>query len=109
MKGNQMKQIYHVQQRTKNRHVVDPDQGMVMRSELIMQPSGFDRIVRCHRDGHQEVYELQPDGTFMVPDEVAAEHLGRPGWHEGENPFFTDVEEVPATPPKMSKAGARAS
>jgi hypothetical protein len=95
-------QIYHVEEKPHNRFVLDPDLGQVMRREMVMKASSVETIERGGKK-----YELRPDGTFEVDNETAQFLLSRPGWHEGDNPFYADVEIEPARPPKLSKAGAR--
>ena len=99
-----MPQIYHVEEQPEDRYVLDPVRGPVMRRELIMKPSSVEKMERGGK-----VYEVRPDGTFLVDDVTAAYLLSRPGWHSGANPFFVDVEIVSASAPKITKARARAS
>ncbi len=96
-----MTQIYNVIEGTENRYVVDPDRGVVQRSELVMQASDVDRIV--HEDG---TFEVGPHGTFQVPDHVAAHFLRQPGWHQGANPF---AEVNTGSEGKAAKSRAKAA
>jgi hypothetical protein len=100
----QLTQIYHVEEQPEDRFVLDPQRGPVMRRESIMKPSSRDKITRG-----DAVYEVRPDGTFMVDEHTAAFLLSTPGWHAGPNPFFVDVEIEPAQPPVVTKAKSRAS
>lgn len=95
-------QIYHVEEKPQNRFVMDPTLGQVMRRELVMKQSSVEKI-----DRKGKVYELLPDGTFQVDEETGRYLLSLPGWHEGDNPFYADIEIEPARPPVLSKAGAR--
>ncbi len=96
-----MTQIYHVIQSTHDRHVLDPERGMVLRREIAMKPADTGAIK--HGD---DIYEVQADRTFDVPEHVAAHFLRQPGWHEGENPFAQSEE--PAEKPARAKAKASA-
>jgi hypothetical protein len=41
-----------------------------------------------HRIAHQgETYDIGPDGSFTVPEHVAAHLVSQPGWHKGPNPL----------------------
>jgi hypothetical protein len=99
-----MPQIYHVEEQDEDRFVLDPKLGPVMRREKVMKQSSVEKLERGDK-----VYEVRPDGTFIVDEVTAAFQLSRPGWHSGANPFFVDVEIVPASAPKITKARARAS
>jgi hypothetical protein len=94
-----MTQIYHVIQTTSDRYVLDPERGMVQRRELVMQAATTGAIK--HGD---DQFEVQADGTFDVPAHVAAHFLGRPGWHEGSNPFAEAQDE----PEKPARAKTKA-
>jgi hypothetical protein len=96
-------QIYNVIQSTANRYVLDPDHGMVQRRELVMRASDVSAIK--HAD---DTFDVQPDGTFQVPEHVAAHFLRMPGWHEGSNPFAVEEQEKPAGE-KPARARAKAS
>lgn len=83
-----MTQIYRVKVSFRERYVLDEKEGMVMRRERILQPADEVTIT----DPKYGTFEVQPDGTFHVPDEVAAHFLRMPDWNEGANPFV--VEDV---------------
>ena len=97
-------QIYHVEEQPHNRFVMDPALGQVMRRELVMKPSSQEKIVRG-----KFTYEVHPDGCFYVDEETGRYLLSRPGWHEGDNPFFADVEVEVARPPVVTKVKSRVS
>lgn len=41
-----------------------------------------------HQIAHEgETYNIDPDGSFTVPEHVAAHLTRMPEWHEGPNPF----------------------
>jgi hypothetical protein len=95
-----MTQIYHVIQSTSDRYVLDPDRGMVQRRELVMKASDVAAI----KHG-EDTYEVASDGTFDVPEHVAAHFLRQPGWHQGPNPFA----EAEPEPEKPARAKAKAT
>lgn len=101
-----MKQIYHVVEKPRDRWVTDPEQGLVLRHEMVMQSSDVELIEIVHADGRRQVYERHPDGTFMVDDEVGRDQLRKPGWHEGANPFFIDIEEEPPRSARVTRVKA---
>ncbi|MGD0386755.1 MAG: hypothetical protein ABSB73_11555 [Solirubrobacteraceae bacterium] len=105
-----MTQIHHVVQSTANRYVVDPDRGIVQRRELVMGASDIQQIK--HGD---DMFQVGDDGTFQVPERVAAHFLRMPGWHEGPNPFAEaqpepepEPEPDPAAKPARSRSKATA-
>ena len=67
---------------------LDPATGKARHvSSTVIGPAGDDRIVVPLENGKQKTYEIQPDGTFDVPVEVAERLTRMPGWHEGASPF----------------------
>ena len=94
-----MTQIHNVVESPTSRYVLDPDHGMVQRRELVMRASDVDRIK--HGD---DTFEVQPDGSFEVPADVAAHYLRMPGWHEGPSPFAPEHRE-PQPQPHGRKVG----
>ena len=95
-----MTQIYHVIQSTSDRHVLDPERGMVLRREIEMKPADTAAI----KHG-EDTYQVANDKTFDVPEHVAAHFLRQPGWHQGPNPFA----EQEAEPEKPARAKAKAT
>lgn len=84
------RQIHHVQTGYRDRWVLDADEGAVKRREMVMRHSDV------HRIAHEgKTYDVHDDGTFHVPDAVAAHMLRMPGWHEGESPFYDDTRPTP--------------
>jgi hypothetical protein len=81
--------IHQVAEQTVSRFVMDPDRGQVMRSEIVMQPTGTHAI-----SYGEETYAADDDGNFDVPVELGAILVATPGWREGPNPF--PPEEVAA-------------
>ena len=94
-----MTQIHNVIESPTMRHVLDPALGLVQRRELVMRASDVDRI----KHG-ADTFEVQPDGSFEVPAEVAAHYLRMPGWHEGPSPFAPEHQE-PQPQPQRRKVG----
>lgn len=66
-------------------------------------PDDTDRI--SHGD---DVYEVRPDGSFIVPVDLAAFLVKDPDWHEGPNPFAEDLQEAekPRAAARKPKAAA---
>jgi hypothetical protein len=87
-----MRQIYNVKVGFRNRWVMDERDGMVQRTERVMQPADTEVI----KDPELGPFEVRKDGTFHVPDKVAEHFLRMPDWNEGPNPFFADAEADPA-------------
>ena len=95
-------QIHHVETSYEDRWVLDEQRGAVKRREQIMKRSSAERIVH-----NGETYEVEADGTFLVPDDVAAFMCRQPGWHEGPSPFSPDEPTPTAdafTPPRVTRA-----
>ena len=104
-------QIHHVQVTYEDKWVLDPQHGSVKKREEIIAPSGTSSIgVPAHQfdscpDG--ETFEVQSDGAFHVPDDVAAFFMRMPGWREGPSPLVDEPAAEP-TPARKSKAKAAA-
>lgn len=65
-------------------------------------PDDTDRITH---DG--ETFEVQPDGSFFVPADLAEFLVRQPDWHPGPNPFAPEpVEERPRQAARKPKAPA---
>lgn len=79
-----MPQIHQVEEYTELKHDLDPVRGMVLRSERKVLKGGT--VAISHPD-YDEVFEIGPDGSFDVPDDVAAFLVKQPSWFEGPNPF----------------------
>jgi hypothetical protein len=75
---------------------------MVLRREIQMKPADTGAI----KHG-EDTYEVQSDGTFDVPEHVAAHFLRMPGWHEGSNPF-AEEEPEPAEQGKPARSRSKA-
>ncbi len=93
-------QIHPVIETFKDRYVMDPTLGPVRRREAILDHPGAQAIVI----EDQEFYP-DSDGTFDVPDDIAAKLLGRKtgniSWHPGANPFVTEaITQVPVAKTK---------
>ena len=84
-------QIHCVVESTTEEWVVDPLRGPIKEKRRALQPASTERIVtppggfKSCPDG--ETFEVGPDGTFSLPDDVAEHFLRMPGWHEGASPF----------------------
>jgi len=75
------RRIHHVINSVKEEWDFDAHEGARLVRREAAQPSGADRIIHSGA-----TYEAR-NGTFEVPDDVAAFMLRMPGWHEGESPF----------------------
>ncbi len=78
-------QIHRLDTVRTQHYVVDDDLGVVLRKEQAIQPATTTAI--CHQG---RTYEVQPDGSFLVPDDVGAFFLRMPDWHAGPSPFAPD-------------------
>lgn len=95
-------QIHEVQVFKKKSHHLDPEKGLVLQTQDIVKRSDTSVI---SFDGVE--YEVDDDGTFDVPDEVAAFFIGTPGWYEGPNPFNEAEAEADAAKKPARKAAAK--
>ena len=108
-----MPQIHHVEESESEEWVLDPLRGPIKEKRRAMKPGSVERLVvpssASRPDG--ETFELQPDGTFHVPQDVADFFTRMPGWHEGESPFPPPelVAEWEKRDPIISKAGSSES
>ncbi len=76
-------QIHHVERTYENEHVLDQTSGRVrLKRTPLLGPSAV-RVITYDQD----VYSVQPDGSFEVPAEVGHFYLEQDGWFQGENPF----------------------
>ena len=83
-----MPRIYHAHEQIIPQHYVDPSTGRIeLRQVAQLSPAGDDRIIWPQPDGSQRTFEIQPDGSFDVPVEVAEHYLRMPGWNVGSSPF----------------------
>jgi hypothetical protein len=76
------RRIYHAVTTKTEEWDFDPKRGASLIARESIQPSGAEIIQ--HGD---LTFELQPDGCFELPDDVAAFYRKQPGWYEGPNPF----------------------
>jgi hypothetical protein len=78
--------IHQVETDTVIRHEVDPFRGHVAkRVEVLKQ--GTTSAIKFHDDREFEAV----DGSFDLPEDVAAYFLGTPGWYAGASPFDQEV------------------
>ncbi len=88
-----MVQIHHVEVHPEVTHVLDKDLGVVRRQTQMVRESTVGTITH---DG--EVYEVADDGSFYVPEDVAAFMLRQPDWYSGPSPFEVSRRaQVPAS------------
>jgi hypothetical protein len=95
-----MRHVYHVVIKKHEEWNYDPQKGPALVAREAIQDSGTERIQ--YTDGRN--FEVQPDGCFYLPDDVATYFLRMPGWKEGKNPFFTTPKE-PTGPTVKRVAG----
>jgi len=76
------RRIYHVITQMVEEWDFSPRTGASLVRRESVTPSGTYVI---QHEG--KTYEIQQDGAFEVPEDVAAFYLRMPGWHEGSNPF----------------------
>lgn len=79
------RQIHHVQTTFKERWVLDPALGPTKRREQVLSRSGMQTIVRGDK-----VWEVQPDGSFLVDEDTANYMTNMPNWYDGPTPFAPD-------------------
>jgi hypothetical protein len=111
-KGNTM-QIHNSTSSTKLVWSLDPSRGPVQQTERVVERGGATRITvpkggfASTPDG--ATFELQPDGTFHVPDDIGAFYVRTPNWFEGSSPFpppemVAEFEKSTDSQPKAPKS-----
>lgn len=90
--------IHHVETRYEEQWVFDPVNGPGRKTVAIYQPSSVGRIVH----GGQ-TFEVQPDGAFELPEEVAGFFLRQPNWFRGLPPQPPEELETPRRGPRARK------
>ena len=78
-----LRQIHKIRSFETMKFVEDPATGRQVQQRL--QQFDVDSSDRVVHDG--QVYEVQPDGSFHVPVELAEFLCRQPGWFAGPNPF----------------------
>lgn len=85
-------QIHHIITTQQDRYILDPKLGPVLRREQILKPSDVTSITYANRS-----FQIGPDGSFNVDDDVAQFLLGRPSpageWHAGPSPYAPSESE----------------
>jgi len=94
-----MATIHNVQLKASYEYRIDPKRGAVRERQESIIRSDTDRIVH-----NGETYEIDEDGNFNVPDDLAQFLTSQPDWHEGENPF--PPAEEPKSKTKRTSARA---
>ena len=101
--------IYHVINKEVDRFVLDPLRGTILRRENILTQSDIESIAK-----DDEVYPIDHQGTFEVPESVGQDLLERAvangRWYEGENPFYAPYpidQDESASPYKSVRPVAR--
>lgn len=89
--SEELRQIHRLRSIKTFRFVEDPQTGRQQKMPLEQFiPDDTDRV----KSGGQ-TYEVQPDGSFYVPVQLAVFLTNQPDWHEGPNPFAPDPNENP--------------
>ena len=84
-------QIYTVHTEYEDRWVLDPEKGAIKKREALMKPAPTTSIsippktFESCPDG--ETFDVQPDGSFHVPNDVGQFFCSQSDWHEGLSPF----------------------
>ena len=99
-------QIHDVEERVEERWVLDPVHGPTQKRELAANRSTTS-VISVPAGGFAscpegQTFELGADGSFDVPEDVAAHFLRMPGWHVGISPFPPE-DLKPEEPIKVSK------
>lgn len=100
--SEELRQIHKLRSIKTFAFVPDPRTGRQTKMPIEQYtPDDTDRIA-----SGGETYEVQPDGSFFVPVEVAAFFVRQPDWYEGPNPFAPaeDDEERPRAAARKPKA-----
>lgn len=79
---------------THHGRTIDPGTDRPKPAETVVEPSGVHRIVH-----DEQTYEVRPDGTFDVPDDLADVLCAQPEWARGPNPCAPDVPAPPKAAP----------
>lgn len=99
------KVIHNVEVFDEKHYEIDAQKGAVLKHTQVLKRGTASAIT--HDD---ETYEVEADGSFRVPDDLAAFLVNQPGWYGGPNPFVEEYEaeaedEAPSKPIR-SKAKA---
>lgn len=97
------KQIHHAVVQESFKYIIDPIEGVVQRPVRALKSSGTTKIAR---DGQE--YEIDPDGTFTLPADLADFLLRQPGWSEGPSPFALEAEAEEKPRAKTARKSAAA-
>lgn len=79
--------IHHVIETTQDRWEVDPVRGPGRVRSAIVRPSDVHRLVF-----KKKTYDIGPDGSFDVPNEVGKFYVGKLGWYEGVLPVAVNAD-----------------
>jgi len=84
-------QIHNAKASTKLTWALDPVRGPIQQTERVIERATTSAIsvpkkgfASCPEGA---TFEIQPDGTFEVPDDVGAFYTRMPDWHAGPSPF----------------------
>jgi hypothetical protein len=84
-------QIHNATSSTKLVWSLDPVRGPVQQTERVVERAGTTQI-SVPKGGFASTpegatFDIQPDGTFHVPDDVGEFYVRTPNWFEGASPF----------------------
>lgn len=94
-------QIHHLTISRTEHYVLDEELGVVRRKEQAVRRSDVEQVVH-----EGKTYEIDPDGSFHVPEAVGRFMLRLPDWHPGPSPFQDQIVAVEeAKVPRRRPAG----
>jgi hypothetical protein len=95
-------QIHQVEALDQLRHVVDPQRGVLATRETVFKQGTTTQVTHPTLGA----FDIDPDGSFEVPEELGRFLCAGPGWYEGPNPFAAELEaaEKPARKPRKAPA-----
>jgi hypothetical protein len=107
-------QIHHRRSVPVDEWVTDPDMGLVLKRSEKLMPNTADNLSvgkgTFASTPEGGTYQPDEDGTFTVPEDVAADMVKHhPHWYAGPSPFARAKETPPAptkavAPPAVSSA-----
>jgi hypothetical protein len=95
--------IHQVVESTELKHVIDPIRGMTVHREQVLKP-GVAATIDHPEHG---TFEINPDGSFDVPDELGEWLCNTPGWYEGSTPFGEQVDRTKAARTKKAETSEK--
>ena len=81
--------IHQVEAHEQYEYEIDPIRGGVRRRTSDVTQQGSASAI-SHESGE---YEIDDEGSFDVPEDVAEYFCNQPGWYRGPNPFAAQIVE----------------